>query len=60
MNSMVSQGRFELPTFPLGGPFSALPAVGNPRVYGTFSPLESMGKCLYSCFCTHPAPMSKK
>ncbi len=33
---MVSQGRFELPTFPLGGPSNSLMTLDYPSNHGDF------------------------
>ena len=53
---MVSQGRFELPTFPLGGPIYAQQANKKPINYSVFSPIASEKTDPYSVFCTHIAP----
>ncbi len=53
---MVSQGRFERPTFPLGGPIYAQQAKENPSNYSIFSPIASEKTDPYSVFCTHIAP----
>ncbi len=57
---MVSQGRFELPTFPLGGAIYAQQTKAKAFIYWALSLVASEKTAPYSSFCTHPAPMRAK
>ena len=52
---MVSQGRFERPTFPLGGSKDSQQTQGRTRESGALRSIEYSGTQRYSVFCCHPA-----
>jgi len=57
---MASQGRFELPTFPLGGSFPIPQHPAFARIYWVLRPVASDQTPPYIHFCTHNAPMGTK
>jgi hypothetical protein len=56
----VSQGRFELPTFPLGGALHLQQTKAKAFIYWAYSPVVSEKTAPYSYFCTHSAPTRAK